>query len=354
MFAQQHAQDQTHAADDVNERDVAAPFARFVRVPGVEHHDDGRQCVRCREQKAILHGAEISRLQTFREKRHAAIGRRVVEKINDNHHQDFGSREALPQRNLFGRLQLRGFAIQRCFQIFLLTRGNPFGFARMVADEKPPDGQPDKRQRTFKNQHGLPAIRAEQPAGERRGGGDGERLAEIPKGVGARAFRARKPVREQDDGGGKNAAFGGTQQEPCEFKLMKCFREAATHGARAPKNQTQADEFARAPFPGEIAAKHLQQDVAEEKNSCGLAFHAVVHLQVAHEGRNFWIQGERDVRAIHIRNRIHDQRDGNDAKPPLWEHGLNAIAFSFFVSIAAYEFLCPSNEVDFALNFLKP
>ena len=160
---------------------MAAPFAGFVRVPRIEHHDDGGDGIGRGEQKSVLHRAEIFRLQAVREKSHAAVGRRVVQKIHDDHHQDFAPREPLPEGNFCRRLQLRRLALQRGFQKVFFLRGNPFRLARMVADEKPPDRQPDERQRAFQNQHGLPAIRAEQPAGDRRGRDHRERLAQIPK-----------------------------------------------------------------------------------------------------------------------------------------------------------------------------
>ena len=104
----------------------------------------------------------------------------------------------------------------------------------------------------------MPAVSAEQPAGDGRGRDDGERLAQVPECVGPRAFGAGKPVREQNQRGGKNAAFGNTEQKARDFKLAKGFRQAAADGADAPKNQAQADELFGAPFSGEVAADHLQ------------------------------------------------------------------------------------------------
>jgi len=64
----------------------------------------------------------------------------------------------------------------------------------------------------------------------------------------------------------------------------------------------------------------LQQDIAKKENSRRLAFHFVVHEQVAHQVRDFRIQRERDIGAIHVRDCVHHQRDRNDAQPALLGH----------------------------------
>src|SRR5208282_1540397 len=56
----------------------------------------------------------------------------------------------------------------------------------------------------------------------------------------------------------------------------------------------------------------------------GLAFQPVVHEQILHHGRDFRVQRQRDVRAVHVRNRVHDQRDGDEAQPALWFYGIQA------------------------------
>jgi len=109
----------------------------------------------------------------------------------------------------------------RSFEKISLLRRNPFGFARMVADAKPPDGQPDERQDSLQDEHLLPAIRPKQPAGERRGAGDRQRLAKQPARVGTGAFGMRKPVRQQHQCAGENRALSDTQKKPHEFKLPK-------------------------------------------------------------------------------------------------------------------------------------
>ena len=56
----------------------------------------------------------------------------------------------------------------------------------MVADEKPPDGRPEERRDSFADPHLLPAACAQQPSGDGRGTGHGQRLAKQPVGIGAR------------------------------------------------------------------------------------------------------------------------------------------------------------------------
>src|SRR5208282_5505587 len=112
------------------------------------------------------------------------------------------------------------------------------------------------------------------------------------------------------------------------FKLPERVCQPATHRTNAPADQAQADDFAGAPIRCQIAARNLQQEVAEKENAGGLAFHAVVHEQVLHHRRDIRVEGERDVGAVYVRNRVHEQRDGNDAQPTLSCHRLRVRVFS--------------------------
>ena len=187
----------------------------------------------------------------------------------------------------------------------------------MVADEIKPDRQPEEGQGAFRHQHRLPAPGAQQPAGERRGRGDCQRLAKVPVGVRAGAFRAREPVRQQHQHGGKHTAFRHAEQKAHHGKFPETGNQSAAHRTDAPEHQENGDQLFRAPAAGEIAAGNLQQHVAEKENAGGLAFEPVVHEQVLHHGRNFGVQRQRHVRAVHVRNRVHDERDGDDAQPAL-------------------------------------
>ncbi len=180
----------------------------------------------------------------------------------------------------------------RCFPVirFLLQCGfekvfffgrNPFRLARMVADAEPPDRQKQKRQQPFEHEHWPPAIRAEQPAGDRRGTGDGERLAEQPTVVGPGAFGAREPVRQQHQRRRENRALRHSEKKSHHLKLPEALRQAAADGAQSPRDEAQADEFARAPPRCPVTAGHLQQNIAEKENARRLALHFVIHQQVA-------------------------------------------------------------------------
>jgi hypothetical protein len=103
--------------------------------------------------------------------------------------------------------------------------------------------------------------------------------------------------------------------------LPECFGQTTADGAHAPENQAQTDQLFRAPAICQITAGGLQQNVAEKKDARRLAFHSVVHEQVVHHGGDFRVQRERDVRAIHIGDRVHDERGGDDAQPALVCHG---------------------------------
>jgi hypothetical protein len=181
------------------------------------------------------------RLQSVREKDHATVGLRIVKEVDENHHRNF--RPQKPGGGFSRRLKFRRFALQSGFQKFPLFGRNPFRLAWMVADEKPPDGQPDKWQATFENQHDFPVVGAEQPASDRRGCGDGERLAEVPCSVGPRTFRPRKPMRQQNHRGGINAALRRAQQKTHHFKFPKRFRQAAADGAQSPENEAYTDQL---------------------------------------------------------------------------------------------------------------
>ena len=119
----------------------------------------------------------------------------------------------------------------------------------MIADAEPPDGQPEEGQQPFQDQHLLPAIGSQQPAGEGGGRRDGQRLAERPISVGPGAFAAREPVGQQHHGRRKHAAFGHAQQKAHHLELPESARQAAADRADAPGNQEQADDLPGAPSP---------------------------------------------------------------------------------------------------------
>src|SRR5438093_13755970 len=98
-------------------------------------------------------------------------------------------------------LQLRDFILERRFKVFALSRGDPIGFPRMVPDGKPPDRQPQKWQSALEDDHFLPAIDPQQPAGEWSGRGYCQRLAKTPVSIGACAFAAGEPIGQEHESG---------------------------------------------------------------------------------------------------------------------------------------------------------
>ena len=180
--------------------------------------------------------------------------------------------------------------------------------------------------------HRMPAASAQEPAGERRGACHGERLAEVPIGIGARPFVARKPTGQQDQRGRKHPALGHSEEEAHHLELPETPRHPAAHRAQPPENQAQADHLARAPARGPIASRNLQQDVAQKKNARRLPLHPIVHRQVLHHGLKSRVQRQGNVGAIHVRNGVHDQRDRNNPHPALLIH-IGAAAPEFCTSL---------------------
>jgi len=85
-------------------------------VPGIEHHNNSGDGVRCGKQKSVLHSAEAFCFQSVREKGHAAVSSAIVQKIHHDHHHDFAARQVSPEGDGFLRLQLRGFVLQSGLQ----------------------------------------------------------------------------------------------------------------------------------------------------------------------------------------------------------------------------------------------
>ena len=237
---------------------MAAAFAGFIGMPGVEEHNDGGEGIGRGEEEAVLDGAEVPGFQAGGEKGHAAVGGGVVEKVDEDHDENFATQEALPEGEGGEGGEFGGFTLEGGFEVLAFGGGNPFGFAGVIADEVPPDGEPEEGEAAFGDEHGLPAAGAEEPAGDGGGGDNGEGLTEVPTGVGAGAFLAGEPVGEEDDGGRKDAAFGDAEEEAHGFKLGEGAGEAAADGTNAPKEEAEADPAFGAPTAGEVAAGDLQ------------------------------------------------------------------------------------------------
>lgn len=77
-----------------------------------------------------------------------------------------------------------------------------------------------------------------------------------------------------------------------------------------------------------MARGNLKQKIAPEKNSGHVSGLSGIHVQVAAHGG----QSHGDVRPVDERDRIHEERDGDDVQPTL--AGYHAI------SRGKYEFFC--------------
>ncbi len=181
----------------------------------------------------------------------------------------------------------------------------------MILDESDPDGQPEKRQSAFGDEHDAPAPVVQHPAGKRRRENDGARETEQPQGVGTSAFGAREPVGEKNQSGGENAAFRHAEKQAENEQLAIGARNAATDGEQRPGHEQNTNEFFGAPMLGEMAAGNLQGEVAPEEDAGDGAGLLGVEMELAADAR----EGERDVSAVDKGDGVHNQRDGDDAGP---------------------------------------
>ncbi len=133
--------------------------------------------------------------------------------IDRGQEEDLGPEEGVEIGLALGGFEVGGFGAQRGYDGFALLGWQPLRLAGVVLDGDQPDDQPQEWQRAFGDQHGAPVPMVEDPAGEGRGDDDRAGEAQEPHGVGAGAFGSGEPVGEQDQRGGKDAAFGDTQQE---------------------------------------------------------------------------------------------------------------------------------------------
>ena len=74
-------------------------------------------------------------------------------------------------------------------------------------------------------------------------------------------------MREQNQRGGKNAAFGHAQEEAKEQQLVIAARETAADSEQRPGDEQNADKFFGTPMLGKMAAGNLQGEIAPEENA---------------------------------------------------------------------------------------
>ena len=69
-------------------------------------------------------------------------------------------------------------------------------------------------------------------------------IAEEQDGVGAGALGAGEPVRDQDQHGGEDEAFGGAEEEAVDCEQPEVVDDAGERGENAPADQREEDEAA--------------------------------------------------------------------------------------------------------------
>src|SRR5438270_499111 len=150
----------------------------------------------------------------------------------------------------------------------------------MIANKEPPDGKPKERKRAFEDQSGAPPPGPEESPCDWRRSRHGQRLTKVPVGIGPGAFCAWKPMSQQHQRGGKDAALRHAKQEPHHFKLANIDDQPATDRAQTPANQENTYHLAGAPVAGQVTTGDLEQQVAKKENADGIALDFVIHQEV--------------------------------------------------------------------------
>src|SRR2546423_3128037 len=148
---------------------MATAFAGPIRVPGINNHEDRCHDVWAGEDKAVLQICKSSTFQfeTAGKEGHAAIGRAVVQEVNRHHHIDISLPAAGPEGDFLGLLEFGLLLLESLLDKFPFLGRNPFCLAWMIADEKPPDWQPDERQSALEHQCVFPAVSSEEGSRDR-------------------------------------------------------------------------------------------------------------------------------------------------------------------------------------------
>jgi hypothetical protein len=91
-----------------------------------------------------------------------------------------------------------------------------------------------------------------------------------------------------------------------------CTSPDGQHREDTPDQDHDPDELLRAPPLGQMTARYLQEQVTDEEDATGQALLGLVDVQVvAHPGER-----ETDVRPVHERDDVDDDRDRDQAGPP--------------------------------------
>ena len=192
---------------------VTAPLAMLVGMArDKDHAHRGQNKGHRRKDSHQLVAHLLGILQRRGEPEQVAVIPAVLHQVNADHDQHNGVEKGAPKRDWLGRIKFVRFFTEGRFQIVALLGGNPTRLVGIVINKSPPNDQPNKRQRTFRNKQHAPVPMAQNPTRKGRGNDHRDREAEHPVGVGARAFPSREPVREQHQHGGPHSALRYPQQ----------------------------------------------------------------------------------------------------------------------------------------------
>src|SRR6202158_1611956 len=307
-----HSQKNEDTAEGHGGRGVHAALASLVRVTRNDKQSDGADDEwKCVDDSGVQ-AAEL--LEIFRgagqpeEQAHLAADKTEVD---GGEHKNLRARQSAQVGNVFGAFQIAGFGAQGGDEGFAFGGRKPTRLGGVVLNEGEPDGQTDERKSALGHEHDAPAPVVQHPAGKRRRKNDGAGETEQPHGVGAGTFRAREPMGEKNQGGGKNAAFGHAEEQAENKQLAIGARKTATDSEPGPGDEQDADKFFGAPMLSERAAGNLEREIAPEENACNSAGLLGVEIEVAADAR----QGKGDVGAVDEGDGVHDQGDGDDAGP---------------------------------------
>src|SRR6266478_4700906 len=99
MLAQRDTENKAGSAQQIHGSNVTTSLVGFIRMPGVDDHDNGGHRVRNCEEDAILQCAESPTLQSIGKKRHATVSRAIVQKINCDHDEKSRLLKPFEERN---------------------------------------------------------------------------------------------------------------------------------------------------------------------------------------------------------------------------------------------------------------
>src|SRR5690349_1360482 len=106
----------------------------FVRMPGVDDHDNCGDGVRNGEQDAVFNRIEAAVLKSRGKEGHATVGGAIMEKVNREHDEHCGMAQTDPPRDRLGRIQMLDLSAESGFQVKSFLLWQPFCLLRMVGN----------------------------------------------------------------------------------------------------------------------------------------------------------------------------------------------------------------------------